>query len=360
MNRERKPNQDMIHSYQNYIRSKYLYVIICAILLLVLCIVGIGTGPASIGWNDIFSALQGENNESSKHVILHLRMPRLFAAMLSGAALAVSGVVMQSVLRNPLGSPFTLGISNAAAFGAAFAYIFLAESSIIHQFITAYPIFQSVIVTFSSFVWAMIACLFILLVAKMRGTTPENMILTGIIASTLFTAMTSILQYLADDIKLASIVFWTFGDLSKGGWNELIVQSLILIPVLFYFMKKRMSFNALDSGDDVAYSLGVNVSSFRNTSMVLSSLMTACIVSFYGIIAFVGLVIPHIVRRLIGGDERFLLPASALTGAIFLMLCDIVARTVLSPIVIPVGILTSMIGAPLFIFLLIKGKRYQA
>lgn len=360
MNTDKKPNQDLIHSYQNYIRSKYLYVIICTILLLILWIAGIGIGPTSIGWSDIISAFQGENSGSSQHVILHLRMPRLFAAMLSGATLAVSGVVMQSVLRNPLGSPFTLGISNAAAFGAAFAYIFLAESSIIHQFITAYPIFQSLIVTFSAFVWAMIACLFILLVAKMRGTTPENMILTGIIASTLFTAMTSILQYLADDIKLASIVFWTFGDLSKGGWNELIVQSLILIPVLFYFMKKRMSFNALDSGDDVAYSLGVEVSSFRNTSMVLASLATACIVSFYGIIAFVGLVIPHIVRRLIGGDERFLLPASALTGAIFLMLCDIVARTVLSPIVIPVGILTSMIGAPLFIFLLIKGKRYQA
>ena len=360
MNTDKTPNQDLIHSYQNYIRSKYLYVIICTILLLFLMIAGIGIGPTSMGWGDIISAFQGENSGSSQHVILHLRMPRLFAAMLSGAALAVSGVVMQSVLRNPLGSPFTLGISNAAAFGAAFAYIFLAESSIIQQFTTTYPIFQSLIVTFSAFVWAMIACLFILLVAKMRGTTPENMILTGIIASTLFTAMTSILQYLADDIKLASIVFWTFGDLSKGGWNELMVQSLILIPVLFYFMKKRMSFNALDSGDDVAYSLGVEVSSFRNTSMVLASLMTACIVSFYGIIAFVGLVIPHIVRRLIGGDERFLLPASALTGAIFLMLCDIVARTVLSPIVIPVGILTSMIGAPLFIFLLIKGKRYQA
>jgi len=357
---DKKQNQPLLHSYRNYVKSKYLYLVICAILLLFLLVAGIGIGPTSIGWDDIISALQGENSGSSQHVILHLRMPRLFAAMLSGAALAVSGVVMQSVLRNPLGSPFTLGISNAAAFGAAFAYIFLTESSIIHQVSATFPIIQSLIVTLSAFVWAMIACLFILLVARMRGTTPENMILTGIIASTLFTAMTSILQYLADDIKLASIVFWTFGDLSKGGWNELMLQSLILIPVLFYFIRKRMSFNALDSGDDVAYSLGVQVSSFRKTSMVLASLMTACIVSFYGIIAFVGLVIPHIIRRLIGGDERFLLPASALTGAIFLMLCDIVARTILSPIVIPVGILTSIIGAPMFIFLLIKGKRYQA
>jgi iron complex transport system permease protein len=360
MTKENKQSNQLLESYRNYLKSKYLYLIVCFILLIILLVTGIGIGPTSIGWSDILSTLNGENSGSSQHVILHLRMPRLVAAMLSGAALAVSGVVMQSVLRNPLGSPFTLGISNAAAFGAAFAYIFLTDSTIIHQLSSFIPIIKPLLVTISAFVWAMIACFFILLVARMRGTTPENMILTGIIASTLFTALTSVLQYLADDIKLASIVFWTFGDLSKGGWNELTVQFLILVPIVFYFIRKRMSFNALDSGDDVAYSLGVQVSSFRLRSMVLASLMTACIVSFYGIIAFVGLVIPHIVRRLIGGDERFLLPASALTGAIFLMLCDIVARTVLSPIVIPVGILTSLIGAPLFIFLLIKGKRYQA
>jgi len=212
------------------------------------------------------------------------------------------------------------------------------------------------VVTASAFVWSLGACFLILLVAKRRGATPENMILTGIIASSLFTALTTGLQYVADDVELATIVFWTFGDLSKGGWNELLLQVVIVVPVMVYFYRNRWNYNALDAGDETARSLGVNIGRLRLTGMVVASLATAAVVSFYGIIAFVGLVVPHMVRRITGGDERFLIPGAALAGAAFMTGCDIVARTLLSPVVLPVGILTSLIGAPLFVLLLIKGK----
>jgi iron complex transport system permease protein len=287
---------------------------------------------------------------------MQIRLPRVLAGIVSGIALSVSGVVMQSVLRNPLGSPFTLGISNAAAFGAAFAVIIFGAGSMNSSSNDAVLIANPYVVTLSAFFWSLIACFLILLVARHRGATPENMILTGIIASSLFTALTAAIQYLADDVQLAAIVFWTFGDLSKGGWRELMIQVIILLPVMIYFYRNRWNYNALDAGDETARSLGVNIGRLRLTAMILASLATATVVSFYGIIAFVGLVVPHMVRRVIGSDERFLIPGAALAGAAFMVGCDIVARTLISPMVLPVGILTSVIGAPLFILLLVKGK----
>lgn len=351
--------EGLLQRYAAYNRSKRIYLIVNILLLIGLFVLGISLGPSELGLADMLASLQAGGSDTDRHILLQLRLPRLLAAIMSGTALAVSGVVMQSVLRNPLGSPFTLGISNAAAFGAALAFVFFDAEKAAAWLGGEGAWLQSMLVTLSAFVWAIICCLFILLVANLRGATPENMILTGIIASTLFTALTSILQYIADDVKLASIVFWTFGDLSKGDWRSLLLQLLLVVPVLAYFMHRRQHFNALDAGDEVAHSLGIRVNRFRLVAMVLSSLLTAAIVAFYGIIAFVGLVVPHIVRKLIGGDERFLLPAAAVSGAVFLLLCDMIARSLLRPVVIPVGILTSLIGAPLFILLLIRRKQYH-
>ncbi|MDD3737546.1 MAG: iron ABC transporter permease, partial [Bacteroidales bacterium] len=317
---------------------------------------GLALGPSSISFRDLLALFSDSRDALHHGIIFQIRLPRVLAGILSGMALSVSGVVMQSVLRNPLGSPFTLGISNAAAFGAAFAIIIFGAGSMYSSSSDAVMIANPYVVTASAFVWSLGACFLILLVAKRRGATPENMILTGIIASSLFTALTTGLQYVADDVELATIVFWTFGDLSKGGWNELLLQVVIVVPVMVYFYRNRWNYNALDAGDETARSLGVNIGRLRLTGMVVASLATAAVVSFYGIIAFVGLVVPHMVRRITGGDERFLIPGAALAGAAFMTGCDIVARTLLSPVVLPVGILTSLIGAPLFVLLLIKGK----
>jgi iron complex transport system permease protein len=346
---------EILKRYGEYNRKKIRYLWIVIFLMIIFAFAGINLGPSDISLKDLFGTDTGGRDVSVSHIILNLRLPRIFAAILSGFALSISGVVMQSILRNPLGSPFTLGISNAAAFGAAFAVIIMGTGSTYSAGTDAVLLMNPYLTTASAFFWSLIASFLILLVARIKGATPENMILTGIIASSLFTALTTGLQYIADDIQLSAIVFWTFGDLSKGGWKELIIQSVIVIPAVIYFYFNRWNYNALDSGDEAAHSLGTNISQLRVMGMIVASLCTAAVVSFYGIIAFVGLVVPHIVRRIIGSNERFLIPGSALTGAVFLLGCDIIARTVISPMVLPVGILTSIVGAPLFIFLLIKG-----
>lgn len=345
----------ILEQYGQFTRRKNIFLVVLIILIILFAFSGLLLGPSNIVFKDMLDAFAGRGEGADAQILFHLRLPRVLAAILSGLALSVAGAVMQSILRNPLGSPFTLGISNAAAFGAAFAVIILGAGSMQSGGSDSVLLTKPYIITVSAFAWSLVACFLILLVARRRGATPENMILTGIIASSLFIALTTGLQYVADDIELAAIVFWTFGDLSKGGWRELAIQGVILLPVLVYFFRNSWNYNALDSGDETAQSMGVNIYRLRMRGMVIASLATASVVSFYGIIAFVGLVVPHIVRRLIGSDERFLLPGSALMGAAFMLICDMLARTVISPLVLPVGILTSIVGAPLFIFLLVKG-----
>jgi len=345
----------ILRNYNSYIRRKAAYIWIMVAAILVFSVAGLLIGPSKTGFSDLVDVLLGRGGESHRHILLNLRLPRIIAAITGGIALAVSGAVMQTILRNPLASPFTLGISNAAAFGAAFAVIVFGAGKTYSNVADSVVVNNPYLVTASAFVWSLAASFLILFVARKRGATPENMVLTGIIASSLFTALTTGLQFIADDVQLAAIVFWTFGDLSKGGWDILLIQAVIIIPSVIYFMFNRWNYNALDSGDEAAISLGANIKVLRINGMIIASAATAVVVSFYGMIAFVGLVVPHIVRRLIGSNERFLLPASALTGAAFLLGCDILARTIISPVVLPVGILTSIIGAPLFIVLLLGG-----
>ncbi len=342
-------------AYKSYTRRKLLFISATTILLIILILVGITLGSANISFRNVIQSVFSESAYVNQQIILNIRLPRVLSAILCGISLSVSGAAMQSILRNPLGSPFTLGISNAAAFGAAFAVIIFSAGSMQSSSTDSVLINNPYIITISAFFWSMVSTMLIIFVARIRGATPENMILTGIIAGSLFLALTTGLQYMANDVELAAIVFWTFGDLGRASWKEFYILLIVLIPVISYFFYNRWNYNVLDSGDEPAKSMGINVGRIRLWGMILASLATAVTVSFFGIIAFVGLVVPHIVRRLIGGDERFLIPGSAIFGGAFLLLSDIVARIVISPVVIPVGIITSVIGAPIFIFLLLKG-----
>jgi len=344
-------------NYNRFIRKKLLFITFSFVLLVMAVFMGISLGAADISVTDSLFYLFSSNDHVKHQIIMNIRLPRVLAAVLCGMALSVSGTVMQSILRNPLGSPFTLGISNAAAFGAAFAVVVFGAGSMQSSANDSVLVNNPYIITISAFFWSLASTALILLVARARGATPENMILTGIIGGSLFMALTTGLQYIANEVQLAAVVFWTFGDLGRASWKEVWILLLIVLPVTGYFIYNRMSFNILDSGDEPAKSLGVNVNRLRTLSMVLASLATAAAVSFFGIIAFVGLVVPHMVRRVTGSDERFLIPATALFGAAFLLISDIIARTIISPVVMPVGIITSLIGAPLFIVLLIKGTR---
>jgi iron complex transport system permease protein len=183
------------------------------------------------------------------------------------------------------------------------------------------------------------------------------MVLAGVALGSLFTAGTMFLQFFADDVQLAAIVFWTFGDVARASWKELGIMTVLISLTCIYFYYNRWNYNAIDAGDETARGLGVDVQKVRLTGMILSCVVTAAIVAFLGIIGFVGLVCPHIVRRLIGDDHRFLIPGTLLCGSILLLSADTVARIIMAPHVLPVAILTSSLGAPLFIYILVRGYR---
>ncbi|MGM0404587.1 MAG: FecCD family ABC transporter permease, partial [Thermoplasmatota archaeon] len=256
------------------------------------------------------------------------------------------------------GSPFTLGISHAAAFGAAFSIIVLGAGTTQSKTADAVVLSNPYLVTISAFVWSLVATFIILLLSRYKNASPATMILTGVALGSLFTAGYTALQYFADDVELASIVFWTFGDVARAKWIDLGLILMAVIPATVYFLRKSWDYEVLDSGDESAKALGIDVEKLRFFGMLISCFVTALIISFVGIIGFVGLVVPHMVRRVIGGNERYLIPSSCIVGALLLLASDTVARTIISPIVLPVGILTSFLGAPLFIYLVIKGREY--
>lgn len=284
-------------------------------------------------------------------------MPRVLAAIIGGAGLSTAGCVMQNNLRNPLASPSTLGISNSAAFGANLAIIVFGAGRVGSTSLDAVAINNPYVVTTSAFIWAMVSAMVILMLARFRGFTPEAMVLSGVAISSVFSAGTMLIQYFAQDVQVAAAVFWTFGDLGRAVGNEVIIMTVVIGLSIIYFLFRRWDYNAIDSGEENAKSLGVHVENIRLGGMFVSSLITAVVVSFLGIIGFIGLVPPQIMRRIIGGDHRYLIPASALAGALLLLVSDTLARTVISPVVLPVGAITSFFGAPLFLYLLARGYR---
>ncbi|MFW5976615.1 MAG: FecCD family ABC transporter permease [Bacillota bacterium] len=348
----------IISKYHNYTRNKILYGIVAIIILILIFLISIGLGPVKIPISRVISILTGDSSSYHYHIIWNIRLPRALTAIIAGMGLAIAGNTMQSVLRNPLGSPYTLGISHAAAFGAAFSIIILKTGSLHTGDSTNIIINNPYITTVSAFIWALVSALIILFLVKYKDASPETMVLSGVAIGSLFTAGTTALQYFATDVELASLVFWTFGDVGRTSWSNLLIITITVLSASIYIILNSWNYNALNTGEETARSLGVNVEKLRTRSLLISSFVTALIVSFVGIIGFVGLVVPHIVRKIIGGNERFLMPYSWVTGGILLLLSDTVARNIIAPVVLPVGILTSFLGAPLFIYLVIIGRKY--
>lgn len=352
-----KNQLDSTKEYKKYIQKKYMINLglICSIFIL--AIVAINAGSTNLNFKQVFASLFQSGSDVSDIVVWRIRLPRVLAAIVAGAGLSVAGCVMQNNLRNPLASPSTLGISNAAAFGANLAIIIFGAGSIQSSSADAVNISNPYIVTFSAFIWAMAAAFLVIFMAKLRGFKPEVIVLAGVAIGSLFSAGTILIQYFAQDTKVAAAVFWTFGDLGRVAWKELAIMTVIVGLAIIYFMNRRWDYNAFDSGEESAKSLGVNVERVRFEGMFISSLITAVAVSFLGIIGFVGLIGPQIMRRLIGGDHRFLIPSSVLMGSLILLISDTLARTIIAPVVLPVGIITSFFGAPLFLYLLMRGYK---
>ena len=279
-------------------------------------------------------------------VVWQLRLPRIFLGIIAGIGLGLAGAVMQAILRNPLASPYTLGISSGAGFGASLAI--LSGAGLVGG---------KYLIIGNAFVFALLVAFIILGLSSRKGATPETMILAGIAMMYLFGAMTTILQYFGEAEAVKEAVFWMVGDLNRASWSVVTIISIVIALCTPYLMAKSWDLNVMGAGDETAKSLGVNVKRTRVTTMVVSTVMVATIVCFTGTIGFIGLVAPHMTRLAIGGDNRYVLPVSGLLGAVILISADLVARRIIAPIILPVGAVTAFMGAPLFLYLIMRRRR---
>ncbi|MCL1970085.1 MAG: iron ABC transporter permease [Candidatus Bathyarchaeota archaeon] len=338
--------------YSNYVGKKILFITMCIVALVIITLIALCIGSANLSISEVITQVFHQSG-----IAWSIRLPRVLVAVVAGAMLAVAGAVMQCLLKNPLSEPYTLGLSQAAAFGAGFAIVVLGAGSMYSNAKDAVVISNQYTVTICAFLFCLISTGTILALTRLTKVAPESIVLAGVVLGSIFTAGLTAVQYFASDVQIASIIYWTFGDLSRITWDSLLLIGAVSAPVLIYFVYNRWNYNAIDAGVDTANSLGVNVTRHITVGMVLASLVAALIVSLMGIIGFVGLLAPHMVRRVIGSDNRFVIPASAIVGALILVVSDTLARTVISPLVLPVGVITSFMGGPLFLYVLIRGYR---
>lgn len=325
------------------------------IAVVVASVIGILAGTAGAGVGDVLQTLWGRltgtvspENQQLQTIIWELRVPRVSLAVLGGIALAVAGTIFQGLLRNPLVSPYTLGIAPAAAFGASLSIIILGGTTSSSGFT----------LVFGALAAALINTAIVLALASTKQLDATTLILLGIALTQLFNALTAGLQYFTDDEVLAAIVRWTWGSVNGAVWYQVVTLLILLVVLLPYVQYRTGALNAIAfAGDDAARSLGVPVTQVRLHLIIIAAILTAVTIAFTGIIGFVGLVGPHIARLIIGGNHRFLLPFSAAIGALLLVVADTLGRIFLSPAVIPVGIIDAIIGAPIFIYLVLTRRK---
>ncbi len=330
--------------YKRFIGRKAVTTSVLGIFLIGLMLYAVNVGAFHLSVSAIAHNLFSQDDDNMRQVLWNIRLPRIVGAVLSGAGLGVAGVVMQNLLKNPLASPFTTGVSQGAAFGAAFAIIIFGAGAthlVGNERVTQ---FSPHVIAISAFAGSILTVSLILTVSAMRNASSESVILAGVAIGAFFTAATMLLQYFATDVQVATTLFWTFGDLGKAGWKENAAIGIIVFLSLAYFVANGWNYNAHLWGEEVAGSLGVKVRNLRIAGMLLSCMIVSVITAFLGIIGFIGLIAPHLMRFFVGEDYRFLIPCSALCGGVLLLSSDILGRTILAPAVIPVGIVTSFMG----------------
>ena len=339
-------------------KRSFAAIALLTLAVAVLAFVCLFVGSSRMTAADCFAALVKKGSPAQVRIIWNIRIPRVLAAILAGAGLSLAGLVMQTNLNNPMASPSTLGVSNAAVFGANLSIIAFAGGFLdTGNHLSSYTVGMNPYATsLMAFVFSTLSILLILGLCRLRAFQPGVVVLAGIAIGAVWTAATTILQFYATDVGLSAAVVWTFGDLGRATYRtDLIMAVVVLIGfVSFSFLSWR--FNALLSGDAAAKSMGVNVDLLRFVTMLLASVMTAVCVSFLGIIGFVGIICPHVVKRLLGQDHRVSIPASALSGSILLLLADTFSRSLGNGSALPVGAITSMLGAPFFLAIIFSRK----
>ena len=344
----------LITEFRKKSRYQMMFLVFLVALLVLAIGIGLSNGIVKTPINRIIDVL-GEfiTREAPKDlglysIIIEVRLVRILTALVVGMSLGVGGLIMQLILQNPMASPFTLGVSSGAGLGAAIAILYP---------LNFLPIPGKYQIVVSAFVFSTAVSFLILFIAKWQGNTPRNLILAGIALMSFLKACTTLLTYFADVYATREIIFWQVGSLGKAEWSSLWMMAIAFVLIFPLIVRKADTLNKMALGDEVAKSFGVEVKKTRYLLMVLVSLLVSVVTAFTGMISFVGLVVPHVMRMIMGADSRFLIPASALGGGLLLIVADIIALNVIAPTILPVGVLTAFIGSPLFVYMIIKQKR---
>lgn len=342
--------QQATRNYRCLLLRRCALVVLLGLLLLASVLADLASGSSGMTLGQLLAGiLEPDSLSATERVIIwNVRLPYALMAVLVGAALSLAGAEMQAILDNPLASPFTLGVSSAAALGASLAI--------------AYPLSigwlaPSAQVTVAAFACACLSVLLLQAMSRLRGAGTESLVLFGIALVFSCNALVSLLQLLATEDVLQQLVFWTLGSLARADWEKLGILTVVLALLLPFSLRAAPAMTLLRMGEDRARSFGVDVRRLRYASLLRISLLAATAVAFVGTIGFVGLVGPHMARLLVGEDQRFLLPASALVGALLLSLSSIASKLILHGVIVPVGIVTALVGVPVFVVLVFRRGR---
>ena len=339
-------------------KKAVVLILITLAAVVVMAMVCMFVGSSNMTIKQALDALVFNGTPAHERIIWNIRIKRILAAMIAGAGLSVSGLVMQTTLNNSMASPATLGVSNAAVFGAnlsiiAFAGGFLSTGNNPANYtVGANPYSTSLM----AFFFSTASILLILGLCKIKSFSPNVVVLAGIAIGSVWTAATTILQFHATDVGLSAAVVWSFGDLGRATYKTDGIMFAVVFLGIIFFQIMSWRFNTLLSGETTAKSMGVNVDALRFWSLLVASVITSVCVSFLGIIGFVGIICPHITKKLLGQDHRFAIPMSALCGSLLLLTADTLSRSMGNGSALPVGAITSLLGAPFFVAIIFSGK----
>lgn len=342
-----------IRKYSSRQRKGRHFIAVLSLLLFVCVILSAAVGSSSVNLPVVLQTIgsyfgTAPVEEVQRSIVMDVRLPRIFCAVLAGASLSMAGLIMQGIFQNPLVSPYTLGVSNGASFGASLAIILSAKLSILGWGSYLTPAF--------AFAFSMLTMLLVYSISRLTRHATKTLILSGVAIGYLFSALVSALKYISNVQALPELVFWSMGSLAGLKWNVVLFLLIAFAVCFFVTLANSWNLNVMALGSEEATALGVDYKKMLVITFFVTTVLTATAVAFTGVIGFVGLIAPHMTRMLVGGDYRYCVPSSALMGSLLLLLSDTLARTVFAPVEIPVGIITSFIGVPFFLYLIMRRR----
>lgn len=344
----------------NYKKSGFITAL--GITLVIVILLAISQGSVSISWKELLISVLYKLNLTSEHVssqseaiLWGIRLPRVILSLLVGAVMSICGAAMQGLFRNPLADPTIIGISGGATLAAAMVIVlgtsFFAKFGILVQMSA---------LSIATFLGALLSTILIFSLSVVKGKAiVSSMLLTGIAINAFSMAFVGLLTFISSESQLRTLTFWTLGSLGGATWKGVIIMIFVFFLVVFGLVKQFKSLNLLSLGEDEAKLLGISIESLKRKVLLLTALGIGISVSLCGMIGFVGLVVPHLVRLSLGSDNQVVLPVSALGGALLMCVADLISRVISPPVEVPIGVITALIGAPFFLFLLHQQKKNQ-